>query len=317
MPPEQQTNTPINPTAPSQISIPQPNQITQPVVTTGVFTPQPMLSTANNQSKNSQDLQFGSTKKRGFTHIISFAAGIASLVLAIVVIINVFSFDSISSLKSVVLLIALIVVLLLALTGILFGYLNQKNNEQRNALSIVGLAISASMFVTFSLVGSYYIKATLLLNSYNKQFEASQKSSITSQSNNSSATNSLLKSSTDSGQQASSKTSAADTERMTDIKAIYSQVEAFYGNTGRYPTLANLNDAKWRAANMSGILEQQLKDPKGTSATLLKSPAPNAYSYVVTASDGTECNNSTKDCTQYTLTTTLDNGEKYTKINLN
>jgi type II secretion system protein G len=110
---------------------------------------------------------------------------------------------------------------------------------------------------------------------------------------------------------------ARNTERTTDIKAIHGQVEAYYAQNGKYPTLANLNDSTWRTTNMKGLDSEALKDPKGSAQTLVASPAANSYSYAVTASDGTACDNTTKDCAQYTLTATYEGGGTFAKSNLN
>ena len=111
---------------------------------------------------------------------------------------------------------------------------------------------------------------------------------------------------------------ARDTERQTDIKALYGQIEAYYAQNGKYPTLANINDATWRSSNMKGLEAAALADPKNPSSqTLVSTPASNVYAYAVTASDGTACDNSTKDCAQYTLTATLESGGTFTRSNLN
>ncbi len=111
---------------------------------------------------------------------------------------------------------------------------------------------------------------------------------------------------------------ARDTERTTDVKAIHGQVEAYYAQNGKYPTLANLNDSTWRGTNMKGLDQEALKDPKGSAYTLAGSAGANTYSYAVTAADGTTaCDNSTNDCAKYTLTATLEGGGTYTKTNLN
>lgn len=120
---------------------------------------------------------------------------------------------------------------------------------------------------------------------------------------------------------------ARNTERTTDIKAIHGQVEAYYAQNGKYPTLGNLNDTAWRGTNMKGLDCEALKDPKGqgtgtcTSNTapyqLASAPAANVYSYAVTASDNTACDNTTKDCAVYTLTATYEGGGTFTKTNLN
>ena len=110
---------------------------------------------------------------------------------------------------------------------------------------------------------------------------------------------------------------ARNTERQTDVKAIHGQVEAYFAQNGKYPTLANLNDSAWRGTNMKGLDAEALKDPKNTVQTLVAAPVADSYSYAVTASDGTACDNTAKDCAQYTLTATYEGGGTFTKSNLN
>jgi type II secretion system protein G len=108
---------------------------------------------------------------------------------------------------------------------------------------------------------------------------------------------------------------ARNTERETDIKAIHGQVEAYYAQNGRYPTLANVNDATWRGTNMKGLDGGALQDPKGSAQTLVASPAANSYAYAVTPAT---CDNGANgDCTGYTLTATLEGGSTYVKTALN
>jgi type II secretion system protein G len=110
---------------------------------------------------------------------------------------------------------------------------------------------------------------------------------------------------------------ARNTERQTDIKAVHGQIEAYYAQNGRYPTLANMNDPAFRTANMKGLDDEALKDPKGAGATLAASPAANTYSYDVQKSGGGACDNSTNDCATYTLTATYEGGGTFAKSNLN
>ncbi len=111
---------------------------------------------------------------------------------------------------------------------------------------------------------------------------------------------------------------ARDTERQTDIKAIHGQVEAYYAQNGKYPTLTNLNDSTWVAANLKGLDKEATKDPKGSGYTFAASAAANQYAYGVTAADGTTaCDNTTTDCSKYTLTASLEGGGTYTKKSLN
>jgi prepilin-type N-terminal cleavage/methylation domain-containing protein len=112
---------------------------------------------------------------------------------------------------------------------------------------------------------------------------------------------------------------ARDTERQTDVKAIHGQVEAYYAQNGRYPTLANLNDGTWRGTNMKGLDADALKDPKGSASTLVASAAANSYAYDVQGSGGGACDNASggTDCAEYTLTATLEGGGTFVKTNLN
>lgn len=110
---------------------------------------------------------------------------------------------------------------------------------------------------------------------------------------------------------------ARDTERQSDIKAIHGQVEAYYAQNGKYPTLSDINDSDWRATNMKGLDENAFKDPQGTKAILDPKPSPNVYAYDVKADDKNTCNNATKDCVHYSLIANLENGQTFTKQNLN
>ncbi len=108
---------------------------------------------------------------------------------------------------------------------------------------------------------------------------------------------------------------ARDTERKTDINAIASHLEAYNAQNGRYPTLANANDSAFRQANMQGLDSNALQDPKGAAQTLVAAAAANNYAYAVTPAG---CDNGANgDCTQYTLTATLEAGGTYVKQSLN
>lgn len=102
-----------------------------------------------------------------------------------------------------------------------------------------------------------------------------------------------------------------NTERTTDLKAIQGQLEAYYAQNGRYPANSDLGtnsgtNVTFITANMKGLDKEALRDPKaptgdyslvnGTTATA------NEYAYAATADGGGACDNSTNDCTKYTLT---------------
>lgn len=111
-----------------------------------------------------------------------------------------------------------------------------------------------------------------------------------------------------------------DTERQTDIKALHGQLEAYYAQNGRYPTLTDMNTDTFRSTSMKGLDDEALQDPKGSAQTLVAAPAANSYAYAVTP---TGCDNTTTggDCTGYTLTATLegtiDGSGTYSKTSLN
>jgi prepilin-type N-terminal cleavage/methylation domain-containing protein len=104
---------------------------------------------------------------------------------------------------------------------------------------------------------------------------------------------------------------ARDTERKTDVGALYSKLEEYQAENAKYPTLDNLNDSTWVAANLVGLDTQAQKDPKGADTDLADAAAANVYSYVATPAD---CDNGAGgDCTGYTLTATLEAGSTYSK----
>lgn len=107
---------------------------------------------------------------------------------------------------------------------------------------------------------------------------------------------------------------ARNRAREADLNALHSQIEYYYGQNNKYPTLANLNDATWRAANLKGLDAEALKDPQGANATLVAAPAAGSYSYVVTPTD---CNNAGTDCTAYVLTATYEGEGTFVKNSLN
>lgn len=108
---------------------------------------------------------------------------------------------------------------------------------------------------------------------------------------------------------------ARDTERKTDINALHGQLEAYQAQNGKYPTLANVNDATFRSTNMKGLDAAALQDPKGTAQTLVAAPAADSYAYAVSPAS---CDNGAGgDCTSYTLTANLEGGGTYVKQSLN
>ena len=102
-----------------------------------------------------------------------------------------------------------------------------------------------------------------------------------------------------------------NTERTTDIKAVQGQLEAYYAQNGRYPTEANLGatsatNVTFIQANMKGLDKEALRDPKGTAGDFSlgnsATGVANKYQYKATDDAAAACDNSTNDCTKYTIT---------------
>jgi len=102
---------------------------------------------------------------------------------------------------------------------------------------------------------------------------------------------------------------ARDTERQTDIRALSSQLEAFWTQKGYYPSLADMND---RAAggfvdtNFQGLSVNAFKDPRGGSSALAATNSANTYAYTVTNSSDTSCEASSITCSKYVLGASLE-----------
>ena len=101
-----------------------------------------------------------------------------------------------------------------------------------------------------------------------------------------------------------------DTERQTDIKAIQAHIEAFLAQKAHYPSLNDMNDRTpatgFVAVNLKGLDLNAFMDPKGTSASLVATPAAYTYAYAVTNSAGTGCEADDTTCAKYVLTATLE-----------
>lgn len=109
---------------------------------------------------------------------------------------------------------------------------------------------------------------------------------------------------------------ARNRTREADINAMHSQLEFYYGQNGRYPTLANMNDAAFREANLRGLDGEALVDPQdNNSGQLAATAGAGTYSYDV-GPDGCD-NGDAGDCTEYTLTATLEGEDAFTKSSLN
>lgn len=115
--------------------------------------------------------------------------------------------------------------------------------------------------------------------------------------------------------------------RQANIDTIQSQLETYYAKYTKYPSLVELNSESWRKQNLKELSQDAAKDPSWSKTnkncttnqqpTFSGNPAPHCYSYQATTADGSSCTASEVACTQYTLTATLEDGEKYVKSSLN
>ncbi len=102
--------------------------------------------------------------------------------------------------------------------------------------------------------------------------------------------------------------------RQSDIQEIYEQLEAYYVENSKYPTLADMNNQTWVKANLKTLNPNALEDPLGKSETLVARPEAGAYAYQVSSAAGTGCNNTSTPCAHYTLTATLEDSAQKTFV---
>ena len=117
---------------------------------------------------------------------------------------------------------------------------------------------------------------------------------------------------------------ARNTKRTNDIKIFHSQVEAYFAQNAKYPSLSQINDSTWRGTNLKGIDPDTFKEPRWTNAAactsngtpiLAAAVSDTCYGYTVTPAN---CDNAAGgDCTGYTLTANLEGGGTTSKSNLN
>jgi prepilin-type N-terminal cleavage/methylation domain-containing protein len=115
--------------------------------------------------------------------------------------------------------------------------------------------------------------------------------------------------------------------RQSRIDTLQAQLETYYAQYSKYPTLAEVNSTSWVKANLKDMPSNTLSDPHWNKdnknctvagmVVLSNAPAENCFAYQVTASDGSVCDNVKALCAQYTLTSKLEGGSKYVKGSLN
>lgn len=117
-----------------------------------------------------------------------------------------------------------------------------------------------------------------------------------------------------------------DTDRKTDIIKLDGQIQAYQAETDKYPSLAQINNPSFRAADMKGLTEGNLTDPQwkasnknctANNVAVLQgssTPQPGCYGYDPSPAG---CDNKDTDCTSYILTANLQTGGVYSKESIN
>lgn len=116
-------------------------------------------------------------------------------------------------------------------------------------------------------------------------------------------------------------------DRQAHINSLQGQMETYYAEFSKYPSLAEVNSSNWRKTNLKTLNNDTLRDPswsdKNSNCTLdhqpilASQPATDCFSYQPVAADGSACDNSKIVCAQYTLTAMLTDTGKYTKSSSN
>jgi prepilin-type N-terminal cleavage/methylation domain-containing protein len=109
---------------------------------------------------------------------------------------------------------------------------------------------------------------------------------------------------------------ARNSERQTDINAVHSQVEAYYAQNGKYPSLGDLQSGTFVSGQLKGLDSAALKDPKGTGLNIAGTADSDQYGYDTTP-DTCGTADGDAECTSYTLTANLEPSGTYSKGSLN
>jgi prepilin-type N-terminal cleavage/methylation domain-containing protein len=101
---------------------------------------------------------------------------------------------------------------------------------------------------------------------------------------------------------------ARNSKRSSDVATIQTQLEAYFQNSGHYPSLADMNSASWLNTNMKSLDTGALIDPSNASQskTLADEPTAKQYAYEVSDGSGNSCETDDTACAQYTLTATYE-----------
>ncbi|MGH7234479.1 MAG: type II secretion system protein [Candidatus Saccharimonadales bacterium] len=103
--------------------------------------------------------------------------------------------------------------------------------------------------------------------------------------------------------------------RTAAVKTLRDYVEIFYSQNTYYPSLSDMNNPSWLAANLKSVHQSMYKDPSWTSSNkdctkdgepiLISKSQTGCYGYDPTNS-GISCASDDTTCSDYTLTATLE-----------
>lgn len=98
-------------------------------------------------------------------------------------------------------------------------------------------------------------------------------------------------------------------DRERDLEILKSQLESYHIQHGYYPSLANMNNAKWLKDNLKTLDIDVLQPPGSDQKKLAQTATKDQYGYNVTPVD---CNNAEggQDCIAYTLSAHLEGSDE-------
>ncbi|PIZ61957.1 hypothetical protein COY17_03330 [Candidatus Saccharibacteria bacterium CG_4_10_14_0_2_um_filter_52_9] len=101
---------------------------------------------------------------------------------------------------------------------------------------------------------------------------------------------------------------ARNSKRQADMNSVQTQLEAYFQNSGYYPSRADMNDGTWLSTNMKSLDQNALVDPSNAtqSKTLLAAAAAKSYAYAPLNSSDASCEADDTTCAKYTLTATFE-----------
>lgn len=111
-------------------------------------------------------------------------------------------------------------------------------------------------------------------------------------------------------------------QRKGDVVALQTAIDTYNAANNKYPSLAQINDPDFRKQNLRTLNDDYLKDPvwSKTNVNCTKdglsimqnsiTPSHGCYGYAVSPAG---CDNTTLDCTSYTLTVNINPNQTYVK----